>query len=65
MAVYEFLHMPDVPARVTLNEAIEIVKSFGDDQSGSFVNGILDRILRDDPRLRVKAQETSPPVAHD
>jgi len=54
-----------VPARVTLNEAIEIVKSFGDDQSGSFVNGILDRILRDDPRLRVKAQETSPPVAHD
>lgn len=60
IALYELLHRPDVPGRVTLNEAIEIVTRFGDEQSGAFVNGILDRILRDDPRLRVKAQEAMP-----
>ena len=65
MAVYELLYLPDVPARVTLNEAIEIVKLFGDEQSGSFVNGILDRILREDPRLQSKAREAVTSVTHD
>jgi N utilization substance protein B len=65
IAVYELLYLPDIPARVTLNEAIEIVKLFGDEQSGAFVNGILDRILRDEPRLHDKARESAPPVAHD
>lgn len=65
VAVYELLHMPDIPGRVTLNEAIEIVKLFGDEQSGAFVNGILDRILRDEPRLQAKAKEAVPSVAHD
>ncbi len=64
MAAYELLYLPDVPARVTLNEAIEIVKAFGDEQSGAFVNGVLDRILHEDPRLKDgKAREAS--VAHD
>jgi len=65
MAVYELLAMPEIPARVTLNEAIELAKLFGDDQSGAFVNGILDRILKEDPRLQAKARESAPPVAHD
>src|SRR5207245_11563638 len=65
MAVYELLYLPDVPARVTLNEAIEVVKLFGDEQSGSFVNGILDRILREDSRLRSKAREAVTSVTHD
>ena len=65
MAVYELLYLPDVPARVTLNEAIEVVKLFGDEQSGSFVNGILDRILREDSRLQSKAREAITSVAHD
>lgn len=65
MAVYELLYLGDIPARVTLNEAIEIVKVFGDEQSGAFVNGILDRILREDPRLRAKARESVTPVGHD
>jgi len=65
MAVYELLYLPDVPARVTLNEAIEVVKLFGDEQSGSFVNGILDRILREDPRLQSKAREAVTSVTHD
>ena len=57
-AAYEFVHLPDVPARVTLNEAIEIVKRFGDAQSGAFVNGVLDRMLKEEPSLRQKAQES-------
>jgi N utilization substance protein B len=67
MSVYELLHIPDIPARVTLNEAIDIAKRFGDDQSGAFVNGILDRILREEPRLQSKAQDSSQRarVAHD
>jgi len=65
VAVYELLYMPDVPARVTLNEAIDIVKLYGDEQSGAFVNGILDRILREEPRLQAKAREAIPSVAHD
>jgi N utilization substance protein B len=65
IAVYELLYRPDIPARVTLNEAIEIVKVFGDEQSGSFVNGILDRILREEPRLQSKAREAVTSVAHD
>ncbi len=67
IAVYELLHRPDIPGRVTLNEAIEIVTRFGDEQSGAFVNGILDHILRDDPRLQAKAREAMPSlpsVAH-
>jgi N utilization substance protein B len=65
MALYELLYLPDVPGRVTLNEAIEIVKLYGDEQSGSFVNGILDRILREDPRLQSKAREAVTSVTHD
>ena len=65
MAVFELLYLPDVPARVTLNEAIDIVRLFGDEQSGAFVNGILDRILREEPRLQDKARDASPSVAHD
>jgi N utilization substance protein B len=68
IAVYELLHMPGIPARVTLNEAIEVVRLFGDEQSAAFVNGILDRILREEPRLEAKAREalpSVPSVAHD
>jgi N utilization substance protein B len=47
VAVYELLRSEDVPARVVLNEAIEIAKKFGTEESGAFVNGILDRIAQD------------------
>ena len=46
MAVYEILYRPDIPSSVTINEAIEIAKKFGTDDSGSFVNGILDSVAR-------------------
>ena len=43
-ATYELMYMPDVPPKVTINEAIEIAKAYGTEQSGGFVNGVLDRI---------------------
>jgi len=44
LATTELMLMPDVPRRVTLNEAIELAKLFGSEGSAGFVNGVLDRI---------------------
>jgi transcription antitermination factor NusB len=44
MAVYEMLRREDVPAKVAINEAIELGKKFSTENSGAFINGILDRI---------------------
>ena len=44
MAIFEFLYCEEIPPKVTLNEAIDLGKRFGTDDSGSFINGILDRI---------------------
>lgn len=46
LAVFELLYMDDIPRNVTINEAIEIAKLFGGDDSGSFVNGILANIAQ-------------------
>jgi N utilization substance protein B len=43
-AIVELRDMDDIPKRVTLNEAVELAKRFGSEGSGSFVNGVLDRI---------------------
>lgn len=47
LAVYEMNFEEDVPVRATLNEAIEIAKRYGTEDSGKFVNGILDRIAQE------------------
>jgi len=44
IAVFELMGCPDIPTRVTLNEAIDIGKRFGTEESGAFINGILDSI---------------------
>jgi transcription antitermination protein NusB len=44
VAVYELLEVDDVPNKVVINEAIEIAKTFGDDQSGKFINGVLSKV---------------------
>ncbi|HBH87244.1 MAG TPA: transcription antitermination factor NusB [Syntrophaceae bacterium] len=44
MAVYELLYCPTIPPKVTLNEAIDIGKMYGSENSGSFINGILDAV---------------------
>ena len=45
-SVFEMKYQNDVPASVTINEAIEIAKSFGADDSYKFINGVLDNIRR-------------------
>ncbi len=52
--LYELLWMPDVPARVTINEALELARAFADEETRGFVNGILDKILNTDPACAVK-----------
>ncbi|MCX8116385.1 MAG: transcription antitermination factor NusB [Desulfobacterota bacterium] len=44
MAIYELLYCKDIPPKVTLNEAIDLGKRFGTEESGNFINGLLDRI---------------------
>ncbi len=47
MAIFELLDCPDIPAKVTINEAIELGKKYSTANSGAFVNGILDRVRID------------------
>ena len=47
MATFELLYCEEIPPKVTLNEAIELGKRFGSEDSGSFINGILDRIQKE------------------
>jgi N utilization substance protein B len=46
LGVYEFLHEPDTPAIVVINEALELGRTFSADESVRFINGILDAIRR-------------------
>jgi transcription antitermination protein NusB len=48
MAIFELQALENIPIKVTLNEAIEIAKRYGDEASGSFVNGILDHITKEE-----------------
>jgi N utilization substance protein B len=53
VAVAEMLTHPDIPAAVTINEAIEIARSLGSAESARFANGVLDRVRKEigrDPR---------------
>ena len=45
LAVFELLFCPDIPPKVSINEAIEISKRYGDKDSGAFINGILDQVF--------------------
>jgi N utilization substance protein B len=47
MAIYEMFFAADVPPIVAINEAIDIAKKFGTEESGKFVNGVLDRVKLD------------------
>ena len=44
IGTFELLYASDIPPKVTINEAIELVKKYGDSESSKFVNGILDKI---------------------
>lgn len=44
LSATELMALPDIPASVTINEAVELAKKYGDKDSRAFVNGILDRV---------------------
>jgi N utilization substance protein B len=53
LAVYELLWCADVPGAVVIDEAVELAKTLSTDESPRFVNGVLARILRDQPSLTI------------
>lgn len=59
LALYELLHIDDVPARVSIDEAIELAKTYGDRESGRFVNGVLDHLAAR-LKLKDKGEESNP-----
>lgn len=49
-SVYELKYMTDIPPKVIINEAVELSKTFGGENSAKFVNGVLGTVYREDPR---------------
>jgi N utilization substance protein B len=56
LASQEILFMPDVPPKVAINEAVEVAKKFGTQDSGRFVNGVLDTIREMFERNEIEIQ---------
>ncbi|ACD83716.1 transcription antitermination factor NusB [Candidatus Methylacidiphilum infernorum] len=50
LGIYEILYRKDIPPAVSINESVEIAKKYSTEESGKFVNGILDSVLKDSGR---------------
>lgn len=59
MAVYELLWCGDIPSKVSINEAIDIGKKYGTEESGPFINGILDSIRDAIEKGSIKAKDNA------
>jgi N utilization substance protein B len=59
MATFELLYCEEIPPKVTLNEAIDLGKRFGSEDSGSFINGILDRIQNEAVRKPIQPKSAA------
>ena len=59
MATFELLYCEDIPPKVTLDEAIELGKRYGSEDSGSFINGILDRIQNEAVQKSIRPKSIS------
>ncbi len=59
LAAYEFLHHPEIPYRVVINEAVELAKTFGGTDGYKYVNGVLDRVA-----LKARAAEAAANAAN-
>jgi N utilization substance protein B len=57
LAAYELLFCDDVPSLVSIDEAVELAKRFGDRDSARFVNGVLDRLRRDREGVEPEAEQ--------
>ena len=47
IAVFEIYHVEAIPAKVTLNEALELARAFGMEESVKFINGVLDKVIKE------------------
>jgi N utilization substance protein B len=56
MSLFELKYLKDIPAGVTVNEAVELAKVYGDDDSGRFINGILGNIIRSSGLINAEAE---------
>lgn len=61
IAVYEMLFCDDIPSKVSINEAIDVGKKYGTEESGAFINGILDsiRIAMEKEEIRIKEDDNT------
>lgn len=55
IAAFELLHLPDMPPKVTISQAVDLAKRFGSAESGRFVNGVLANLLIQSPKSNWKA----------
>lgn len=58
LAIFEMLCCPNIPDRSSLNEALELAKQFGEEKSVSFINGILDQVLKNKATNLTKLKQT-------
>lgn len=64
LATYELMHCQDIPPKVAINEAIEIGKRYSTQNSGAFINGILDKIMnRSEDGAEAEPTEAAEPEA--
>lgn len=54
IATYEFKHRPEIPYKVIINEALELAKIYGPEQSHKYINGILDQVARQLRRTEIQ-----------
>lgn len=60
MALFELLYCEEIPPKVTINEAIDLGKRYGSEESGNFINGILDRIQNEVVKKPIDTKSSSP-----
>lgn len=60
LGTYELMHGIDIPPKVVINEAVELAKSFGGDNSSKFINGVLGTVLRNQEAKTAKTKKPKP-----
>jgi len=65
LAAFEIMFVPEIPARVSLDEAVEIGKKFGSEDSGRYINGVLDNIYNTLIKKESNQTETTEGVTED
>jgi N utilization substance protein B len=63
IAVYELMFCDEIPSKVSINEAVDVGKKFGTEESGAFINGILDsiRLAMEEDQFPLKTEVKIPP----